>query len=320
MTLARIFPAHGYESRMSYPISFLKKIYWITLFLCFTQLAWPTTYPLKIKDSVGREVTIPHRPQRIVTLDPSLTEIVFALGQGNLIIGNTDFCIYPEASKHIPKIGGIVNPNLEKIRQLNPDIVLALTDNTEPAVHAIEGFNYPIVVLHHTNLKGVLEDITRIGLILDCQKTADVLVKKITSRLLKLTQSDQLSIKPKTLLLYGLESYMSAGKNTFAADVLRLAGCQNLTDKISTDWPVLSMEQIIQWNPDWLVISPMEENPNLTKKYVENLKKNILWSKIKAIKLHHVIILPFGEISVPGPRLVDAAEIISKEIHAGNHP
>jgi iron complex transport system substrate-binding protein len=264
-----------------------------------------------VTDETGRRVTIPADVKRIVSLAPSLTEIIYALGQENRLAGDTDFCDAPAEAKLKPHVGGPQNPSLEAIVALRPDLVVATTVNRWETVQALEHLGIAVYTTDPETVRATLDSFLHVAQILDAQSQGDALVAKLRSRLDAL--HSRLSDRPLVHVLFVVweNPLISIGQNTFIADALRWAGAESvvLSDK---DWPTLSFEEIVRLQPDYLVFA--NDETGVAPVELQNLRASPAWKNIEAVQLGHIVVVP-NAVEKPSPGLVDVIEGLAHQLH-----
>ena len=270
-------------------------------------------YAFKIlTDQMGRKVAIPDNPLRVVSLAPSITEIVFALGQENRLVGVTRFSDFPEAANKIPKVGSYVHLDLEKIISLKPDLCIAIKDgNPKIVVDRLESLNIPVYAVNPTNLKTVMNTIIEIGNLLNSDAKAHSVVKNMKSRIKTVkTKTSNVTYRPRVFFQIGIAPIVSVGTNTFAHELIELAGGKNLS-KGPVPYPRYSIEQVLSLSPEVFIITSMTRNT-----IFERVKK--AWSKwpsLPAVRDKRMHLEDSNLFDRPTPRLVDGLENLARRIH-----
>ena len=270
-------------------------------------------FPMTLTDQMGREVTIENLPERIVSLAPSNTEILFALGLEDKIVGVTDYCDYPEAAKNKEKIGGFSEPNIEKIVSLKPDLVLA-TDMHQKPVEELEKLNIPSVVLDPKDFDDMFDSIEIIGKATGHQNEAMMLVKDLKERI-KNVEDTVAKIptdkQPKVYYELWPSPITSTGPGTFVDDIIQRAGGENIAKDAKKAYPQYSQEMIVAKNPDIIIFS----HHGSSNQSVEDILTRQGWENISAIKNEKVVYLDENLVQRATPRLVDGLEQFVKIIH-----
>lgn len=270
-----------------------------------------------IKDALGNPYTPSFPPQRIVSLAPNITEILFALDLGEKIVGVTRFCDYPQEALTKEKIGGMIDPNLEKIKSLNPDLVIGFRGNPIKTIERLKKLKLPVFVLEMgPNVESVFTVIETVGKITKRDKESTALVgsmKSIYSRI----QSTLCSInqKPKVFLLLHGTGLWTCGGHSFLNDLLTKAKGLNIAGNIPRRWLNYNLEQLVHQNPDIIVIlAKSKENFHKTK---ERLKRSSPYKGIRAVEEDRIYFLDENIAARPGPRLLEALSQLAHTFHPG---
>jgi len=269
-------------------------------------------YPVvKIKDDLGNEITFYEPPKRIVSLAPSNTEILFALGLNKEIIGVTEFCDYPDDAKNKEKIGGFSNPNLEKIYSLKPDFVFGVRGNPKETLINLTKLKIDVLAYDPKNLDDLFNLIITVGKITDKREEAYNLVSKMKEKRDSIVEKAEKLKKKKVYLEIWNNPYMSVGENTYLNKLIEDAGGINIAKKAKGDWPILSQEFIITENPEVIIIAYMGQN-------IEEVLKRPGWENIDAVKNKRIYYINPDLIYRLGPRIIDGMEELFNLIHKEN--
>ncbi len=214
-----------------------------------------TVYPLKITDFKGREITIAKMPQRIISLTPSSTEILFQIGAGSRVVGVTAYDDYPAEVESLPKVGDFNGPNLEAIVKENPDIIFASDLSGQEQVEALEKNGFTVAILEANNLNQIMESINKIGQITDTQKQSNEVALTMQNRLNEITKKVKDLPKVKTFYLVDINGNWTAGKGTFIDELITLGGGENITTDVQ-GWVKYSVEKIVEKNPSVIITAP----------------------------------------------------------------
>jgi iron complex transport system substrate-binding protein len=245
-------------------------------------------------------------PRRVVTLAPNLTEIVFALGAGDRLVGVSEYSDYPDAARAIPRVGGLeVDP--EKVAALSPDLILAIAEGTgRGAVGALEAAGLPVVVVPSGSLDAVLESIRVAGARLGREASARALVEELARKRAAVRERAAASKHPRTLLLVWPDPPQAAGGGTFLDDVLDEAGAANIVAD-RRGWPVLSREFLATTPVDLLVIPDSAET---RPAYARALSEGPL--SRGPIARARILRLDEAALTRPGPRVFDVLDELSR--------
>ena len=267
--------------------------------------------PIQITDDLGRAVTISKLPQRIVSLAPSNTEILFALGLGDKVVGVTDADNYPPEVSKIERVGGAYSAestNFEKIVALKPDLVLTI--NVSSVISQLDKLGITTVALQPKDLDGVLKDITLVGQITGAESKADELVASLNQRIKAVTDVVQtLPQDQRPTVFYQVSPDLwTTGPGTFQDSIIQMAGGRNVAADLGQPWGQYSLETLVAKNPD-VIITPFPD-------VYQQLKAGTLagWAAIKAVKTGRVYLIDQDIMSRPGPRLVDALEQVARDL------
>lgn len=280
--------------------------------------AAPAAQPLRaITDELGRKIEAPAQIRRIVSVAPNLTETVFALGAGDRLVGDTDYCDYPQEANEKPRVGGPVNPSLEKIVSLTPDLVLATKAiNRRETVEALARLGLAIYVTDPTSVDGMIASTERLGDVLHAEKTAAPLIASLRARLAELDRRLAGVEQRRVLFVVWTEPLISIGRNTFIADALRRAGARSAVET-NEDWPHLSLEEIVHVQPEFLIFAGA--NAGQVQQEIAKLREQPGWRDLDALRLDKIVIVS-DAINRPAPRMLDAIEQMARALHPEAFP
>jgi iron complex transport system substrate-binding protein len=285
--------------------------------LAKTERTGKISFPVKIKDGSGQEVTIIEKPERIVSVLPSNTEISFALGLGKEIVGVSDYDNYPKEVSKKEKIGGL-EINVEKVISLKPQLVLANSTNSKQSLQQLRDAGIPVLVVNDAeSFKQVYQSIEMIGKATGEKQEAKEVIqgmkKKLASILGKVkTISDDEQKKVFVEVSPEPEIY-TAGKNTFIDEILTMIHAKNAAKKLD-GWVKMNDEAVIEMNPDIILTT----YGYYTKDPVGKVLSRKGWQEVKAIKNKQVVDVNSDLVTRPGPRLVEGVEALAKTIYPDN--
>jgi len=268
-----------------------------------------TIYPLKITDSYDRTVTLEKEPKRVVSVAPNITEIIYALGKGNTLVGRTDFCNYPAEAAKVSSVGGMQDANIEKIVALKPDVVIAASFFTKEMVQKLEKLNVKVVALYGPeSFEGAYDVISKVGKILNVDSKANEVIQTMKNKVESVEKRVKGLDKPSIYYVigFGKSGDYTAGKDTFIGQMIEMAGGKNAAEDVK-GWQY-SLERLVKNNPDMMVCAR------------DNFTKNGLiaadgYKQLKAVKEGRIFEVDGDAISRPGPRLADALVELSNIIH-----
>ncbi len=287
------------------------------------QLKFPSSSMITVVDDTGFVLSLSSYPERIVSLIPSNTEILFAIGAGNKVVGVTDYCDYPynfsawiEAG-NMTSIGGTYNPAIEPIVALEPDLVLAFggTGGSLDAIDKLRNLGYNVLTLDPKDANGVLSDIQMVGRVTGKETEAAEIVTSMSQRISTVVNGiKNANTIPKVYCEVWIDPYMSVGPKSWISSLIAMTGGQNIFENATnTYYPSVSSEAIIQQNPDVMIFLP--QGGNYFWGSFDDVANRTGWNEINAVKNNKMYATPEGLIETPSPRTVDAIEILAKIIH-----
>jgi len=267
-----------------------------------------------VTDDVGRRVIVPAQVNRIVTLAPNLTEIVYALGLGDKLAGDTDYCDNPLEAKSKPHVGMPQNPSLEAIVALHPDLVLAADSiNRVDTADALARLGIAVYTAGGDTqaVLTILDSISRMAELMGAEPQGAELVARMRKRLDALHA--RLEDRPMTHVLFVVweEPLITVGQNTFIADALRWAGAESVVLS-KRNWPQISIEEVVRLQPDYIVFAGSHGETAATE--LADVRSRPVWRDLDAVVVGHVVNLDEESIR-PGPGLVDAIEQLARDVH-----
>jgi iron complex transport system substrate-binding protein len=275
----------------------------LALTACTPSGQTPVNY---VFDDLGRLVAINGTPQRIISLAPSNTEILFALGLGDKVVGVTDYCDYPPEALNKTKVGGYVNPDIEKIVALNPDLILVAYGTPMDVINTLAGLGLTVYGIKTTDLDDLLNDIRRVGEITDKEVEAQALTSEMESRIQVVTnQTQELEQRPKVFYIVWHDPLWTAGPGTFINELIEKAGGVNICQNI-TGYAQISLEDVLASNPEIIIAS--EESYDWAMNATELASTN-------ASQTGRIYTLDDDLVQRPGPRLVKGLEWFAYLIH-----
>jgi len=274
----------------------------------------PQFQPGTYTDDMGRAVAIDQIPQRLVSFGPSITEILFALGLEEKVVGVSDYCDYPEAAKLKPKVGDAFNPSLEKIAELEPDLVLTLKQ--EQLNSELDALGIKFMVLDPEDIDAIWGDIGLVGEITGTEKRAEELIKDMQdsiSQVIALMED-----VPKVRVFFIVDATdptlpWTAGTGSFIDALITMSGGENIAAKGQGAWVQFSLEQIVSSDPEVIIIQTMTGGiPTVSK---EELEAHPAWGEMTAVKQGKICFINGDLVSRPGPRIVQGLEEMAQIIH-----
>jgi iron complex transport system substrate-binding protein len=267
--------------------------------------------PIVRTDDVGHLVSLQRTPRRIISLAPSITETLFALGLDSAIVGVTDYCDFPPAAKLKPKIGGIMNPDVERILAQRPDLVfMSGSGNMKSDYDKLTSSGITVFVSYPHTLEDIFKSISDAGFLTSRRAAADSLLRSLRERKAGLLQRAAGQPQKSALLLLSLNPIVAIGPGTFLDEMLTLAHSENIAHTAVTAYPLLSREEILRRQPDVIIVTNdiVRSTTDLLSSYPE-------WKSLSAVRQKRVGIVDASVVSRPGPRIIDGLEALVNAIH-----
>ena len=265
-----------------------------------------------VTDQVGRTIEVPDNPTRVIALAPSITEIIYDLGEEKRLVGVTQYSTFPPAAETLPRVGSYVRLDIEKIVALKPDLCIATKDgNPKHIIDKIVSLGIPVYVINPRNLQQIMDTIRSLGSLLHAEQAAAELLLDMEWRIGQVgAQVKKGRHKPRVFFQIDAEPLFSAGTNTFIHELIELAGGIN-TAAGEVSYPRYSWEDIIVLQPEIVMISSMAGG--LAPEYLLNSWKK--WNLLSAVKNDKVFVVDAELFDRPTPRLIDGLEVIAAIIH-----
>ncbi len=284
-------------------------IVWLLLLACTHA---PAAFAANVlTDHLGRRVSIADHPKRIVSLAPSLTETLFALGAGDRVVGVTDYCDFPAEAATRTKIGGIINPSLERLAALRPDLVLITKEgNRRETLTAVEHLNIPIFAVETARLDDIARMFRDVARAIGDPAAGATLASALEQRVARVQHAVAGRTVKRVLMLVWLQPMVTVGRGNFLDDLLDRAGAQSIAEAESQPWPKLSIEEVVRTDPEYIVVT---RSPGFAPTREEFLRMPG-WKELTAVKQDRIISLP-DAAQRPGPRIGDMLETLARALH-----
>jgi len=269
-----------------------------------------TAYPVTVTDNAGNAVTIEKEPQKIVSLSPATTEILFALDQGDKVVGRTKYCDYPEAALAVTDIGSFNSPTLEKIIELAPDIVVASDFVSDDIKQQLEATGAKVITFNAADIDGVLANIVQAGEVTNANDKAKEIVEKMAADRKALMEKAK-TAKTQKSVFFDIGKFYTAGPGSTLDSMITDLNAVNIAADGIEQWPQLSTEEIIADNPD--VYISLYTKP-------EDVKVTPGFDKINAIINDQLVYFEYltpesDMIQRPGPRIIEGMALIAESIY-----
>ena len=264
-----------------------------------------------VVDEAGRTVTVPVKIERIVSLAPNLTELVYAVGAGNRLVGNTTFCDYPAAAKDVAKVGDTLQPSIERILALRPQLVLVSTaSQLEAFTKQLNEHQIAVYITDAGDLEGVFRSILSVGDLLNEPVAASDLVKRLRERTDQVERA--VAGRPAVSVFFQLsgQPLYTAGKTSFVTNLIQRAGGRSVTADVNEAWPRLSDEAALASRPEAIIMLSAD-----SMGAAANTKVATALEKSPAALSGRVYQIDGELLTRPGPRLIDGLEQMAHALH-----
>jgi iron complex transport system substrate-binding protein len=282
---------------------------WIVLFAVFGfALSSPARADLW-QDALGRDVEVPEAPRRIVSLAPSVTEILFALRLGDRVAGVTRFCTYPEEARSKPQVGGYADPSLEAVAALEPDLVFTTAATASPGLLSRLGIlGIPVYVIDFSSFEGTVAAIREMGRVAGASEAGECLAGDLAAVSERIRKAASGRKKPRVLFCVMVRPLVVAGPRTIANDLIDIAGGKNLAPPAVTPYPTWSAEALLAADPDVIVVSPHPGDPDPAEFFNR-------WPELRAVRNGRIVMLESDWVHRPGPRLAFGLAAMAQAFH-----
>jgi len=271
----------------------------------------PTTYPLTITDDAKNSVKFDKAPARYISLAPSNTEMLYALGLGDKVVGVDDNSNYPADVSKLDKVGGYSGTNLEKIVSLSPDVILAAGITSKDTLTSLQSHNLKVVILNAQNMDGIVANLRLLGQLANVPDKADAVIKDFQAKL------DEVSAKVKTAsakprVYYELDPTLyTVGPGSFIDEIITRAGGQNIETDATNPYPQLSQEAIVSKDPEVILVGDDTGGTDTP----EIISARPGWNIISAVKNKRVFAVSADLVNRPGPRAALGVEAVAKLLY-----
>ena len=264
-----------------------------------------------VADGVGRRVELPDRPHRVVALTPSLTEMMYSLDAGADLVGITDYTDFPPEARTKPSVGGMVDPSIERIVALHPDLVLAeFNTNRASTIDTLQRLGIPVFVIRAEGLDGVLLAVQQVGAALNLMPAARALVERVRARRQDVARRVRGLPKPRVFVLIWPDPVVTVGQHAFITEAVEAAGAVCVTSGIPQLWPRLSLEEVVRLAPDTLLLIAGGHR-TLT---AIDMKTRPGWDRVPAVVANRFVEVD-ARFEHSSPVVFDALEELARLLH-----
>ena len=264
-----------------------------------------------IEDDLGYKFEFENVPKRVISLAPSITESMFFLGLDSTLAGVTQYCDFPEEAKRKKSVGGMLDPNLEIITQINPDIIFLTTEgNSQVTYKSLKELGFRVFVLNPKNVQGIVNSLEKLNMIFRSPESD----KQLNAFK---TELDSVSNAPKSVsgsegkqyaAFLALKPLISFNKNTFLHDIFARSGFKNLYAEEKLDYPTIAEEDLFAKDPEYVFVFSVKEKEELVRKELEQS-----FGRLRAVRNKKYMILDENLFTRPGPRVVNSIKILKEQ-------
>jgi iron complex transport system substrate-binding protein len=284
----------------------------VLVIILFILIGGGNSFAATFTDEVGRKLEAQGSPQRIVSVAPSVTETLFALGLGDRLVGVSSYCQFPSEALKKEKVGGYINPSLEKIVALRPDLVIGIAEgDLKTFVDKLAKLKIPVYITNPKNVSEVITSMQHIGEVTYSVQSAQRVTQAMKERIQAIRTKVQGRPHPRVLHVLNFEPLISAGKGTFVDDLIRLGGGRNIAETAQGKYPRFSLEEVLAVDPEVIILASMRSDDPLT----EQRRWWERWKTITAVRQGRIHVLNSDLIHRPSPRIVDGLEQVARAIH-----
>ena len=280
-----------------------------------------------VVDDLGREIAVDAPPEKIVSLSPGSTELLFALGLGEKVVGVTSYCALPPGSPEKTIVGGYTNPDVEKIVALAPDIVFAERGNLREILDALEKHGITYVGLEPESLDDLAHRTRLMATLTQTESRAEQLIagwEETEDRVRRAVADVPSGARPRSLFVVSLDGLWIAGPDNYLHGMMELCGGENVAADAPLSWPQYSLEEVVARDPEVVFITADHSNPgraaNGGAEAIRKLQSDPRWAKVSAVKTGRICVLDADAALRPGPRAFEVLEEMARALHPDRFP
>jgi iron complex transport system substrate-binding protein len=265
----------------------------------------------EFSDALGRRVSVLHPPQRIISLAPNLTEMLFALGLDSQVVGVTSYCDYPPAARSKEKVGDTLQPDLERLITLRPDLVLVSTaSQLESLMRRLSDLSIPVYVTDARTVREVVASLRALGEVTGATQNADALAVEMERRISTIEARVRPLARPRVLYALQTEPLITIGRNTFLNDLIALAGGESISATEANGYPQFSRETVVARAPEVIVAQRLHGSSAVSE---DTLRR--IFADTPAARTGRLALVDPDLVNRPGPRIVDGLEEMARALH-----
>jgi iron complex transport system substrate-binding protein len=265
-------------------------------------------------DAEGTKATLTAPPARVVSLSPAITEMLFAVGAGDRLVGVTEYCDYPPEAKQLPKVGSYTTFSLERVLSLRPELAIGMRGTAKEAFDGLRQAGVPALAYDPTTVGQVLDLMDELSRMVFAEDPTTSAVAELRGRVETVQRgAAALTRRPRVLCAVQIDPLFAAGPDNHIDDMIRLAGGENLAGDADVAWPQYSLERTLEKDPE-IILVPHGYMGDEAGDALKTLRASKAWSGTTAVKADAVLEIPDDFLSLPGPRIVDGLETIAEAL------
>ncbi|MGM0495994.1 MAG: ABC transporter substrate-binding protein [Bacillota bacterium] len=287
----------------------------ITTLILISSIGLAQDFPLTVTDDLDQEIEMNEKPEKIISISPNMTELLFAIGAGENVIGVTTFANYPEEATKVDKIGTITEPNIEKIVSMEPDLVIASSVNKQETVERLRELGVEVAGFEASSVNKAIENIKKISTLTGYQENGDEIAAEMYIKIAEIRNlvDEKLENNERLKVFYEIwnDPLYTAGGNNFIDDLIHMAGGFNIGRLADGSWPQYNLEKLLVEDPDVYISTPHSADMEVSK---EQIKSRERFQSISAIQNDRVYIIHQDILNRPSPRLVQGLGLLTKAV------
>lgn len=279
------------------------------------QPAGAADFPVELGDDLGGTIRMDKKPERIISMAPSITEMLYSFGLGDRIVGVSTYANYPKKATEKEKIGNVTDPNVEKIVSLKPDLVLAAAVNKMEYIDKLKSLGIPVAGFAPSSISETISVMNKVGRLTGEQFIAKKLTEKMVEQVAEIEElvAEKLKDNKRPGVFYEIwhDPLMTAGKGTFIDNLIKIAGGRNIGGLAKGSWPQYSLEKLLLENPEVYISSHHSDAHTFT---VEGLKERPNYSTLKSVQNDRIHFIKQDVMTRPSPRIIIGLKELAKTI------
>jgi ABC-type Fe3+-hydroxamate transport system substrate-binding protein len=265
-----------------------------------------------VVDDYGHTVRLKAPPRRIVSLNPATTELLFALGAGARVVGRTQYDFWPDSARLVPSVGAGMRPNLEAVLGRQPDLVIMYASGDDRgAADRLTASGIPTAAFRLNSIRDFARVSMDVGRLVGDTVRARAVVDSVTATLERVRRATETLSRPKVFMHAWEKPLMAIGGGSFLSELVAIAGGRNIYDSIPVPSPVVTLEDVLQRNPDIILVSPTDRETLLTSRR---------WQTLPAVRAGRVVAYDTNLVERPSVKLGEAAVSLARILHPGALP